>query len=99
MQLHMRRPGRSPSIDAEALALKALSYLADDPQRLGAFLAATGLGPESVRAAASDPGFLPAVLDHLIGNETALLEFAAAEQIDPAAVVTARNALAGAQRH
>jgi hypothetical protein len=93
MQLNRQRPGRPSSIDAEALAVKALSYLAEDPGRLGAFLAETGLGPENVRAAASDADFLPAVLDYLIGNEAVLLEFAAGEGLDPSAVVAARDAL------
>jgi hypothetical protein len=92
------RPTKPTPADAEALALAGLSFLAADPERLGAFLAETGLGPENVRAAASAPGFLPAVLDYLIGNEPALLEFAAEQGLDPARIVAARNALPGAPR-
>jgi hypothetical protein len=96
--LRSRTTGKVTPVDAEALAVQALSFLAAEPERLGAFLAETGLGPESVRAAASAPGFLSAVLDHLIGNEALLLDFAASRDLDPAAVVKAREVLPGARR-
>ena len=43
---------------AEALAIAALTFIAEEPERLGRFLALTGIGPESLRAAAREPGFL-----------------------------------------
>lgn len=86
---------RPSAAEAEALAVAALSFLAEEPDRLSAFMAETGLGPENVRAAASTPGFLPAVLDYLIGNETVLIEFAAHQGIDPSAIPSARAALPG----
>ena len=95
MQLRTRPTGKPAQAEAEALAIQALSYLAAEPERLGAFLAETGLGPESVRAAAATPGFLPAVLDYLIGKESMLLEFAAEHGVDPANIVAARRALPG----
>ena len=55
----------------------------------------TGLEPENIRAAAETPSFLPAVLDCLIGNEPMLLDFAADQGIDPAAIPAARAALPG----
>ena len=55
---------------AEELAISALSFLAEDPETLGRFLGATGLGPETLRAAATEPGFLVAVLEHLMGDES-----------------------------
>jgi hypothetical protein len=60
-------------------------------------MAETGLGPENMRAAANTPTFLPAVLDYLIGNEAALLDFAADRGIDPSAIPAARAALPGAR--
>ena len=45
---------------AENLAIQALGFLAGDPERLGAFLAATGIGPETIRKAAAEPRSLPA---------------------------------------
>jgi len=83
--------------EAEALAVAALSYLATDPERLGTFLGETGLDPESIRSAAGGPGFLPAVLDYLLGREDILLAFAEEQSIDPASVASARRALPGAR--
>lgn len=96
MQLRTRPTAQPTPAEAETLAVEALSYLAAEPERLGAFLAETGLGPESMRAAAAAPGFLPAVLDYLIGKETMLLDFSAEHGLDPAGIVAARQALPGA---
>ena len=62
---------------AEGVALQALAFLAEDAQRLGNFLALTGLGPEDLRAQAREPQLLAAVLDHLMREESQLLMFAA----------------------
>ena len=87
---------RSPSFeDAETLALRALGFLAAEPERLEPFLATTGLGPATLRAAASDPGFLAAVLDHIGGSDSLLLEFAANLGVAPEAVAQARERLSG----
>jgi len=90
-----RRRGKPSRDEAEILAVAALSFLAEDPERLGRFLAVTGLEPENLRKAAGTPGFLPGVLDHLIGDETLLLDFAAQQGIDPAEVPAARAMLPG----
>jgi hypothetical protein len=68
---------------AEIVALQALAFLAEDAQRLGTFLALTGLGPEELRAQAREPHLLAAVLDHLLRNESQLLVFAAEYKIAP----------------
>ncbi len=81
--------------DAETLALRALGFLASEPDRLEPFLAATGLGPATLRAAASDPGFLAAVLDHISGSDSLLLEFAGNLGISPDLVGQARARLSG----
>lgn len=77
--------------DAESLAIKALAFLAGDPERLGRFLAITGLGPETIRKAASNPGFLAAVLDYLSSDETLLVTFAANAGVAPEKVSQARS--------
>ena len=69
--------------------------LAGEPERLGRFLALTGIGPESIRAAAREPRFLLGVLDHLAGEEPLLLAFAAENAISPSAVMQARDTIAG----
>ena len=65
------------------------------PEQIGRFLALSGIGPESLRAAAREPGFLLGVIDFVGGDEKLLLAFAADRGIDPAAVGNARAALAG----
>jgi hypothetical protein len=83
---------------AEALAIAALSFLANDEDRLGAFLALSGLGPESLRSAAGEPQFLLGVLDHVVSDEKLLLDFAEHEGVDPFDVTRARHALEGPYR-
>ena len=80
---------------AEALAIAALGFIAAAPERLGRFLAMTGIGPASIRAAARAPHFLAGVLDHVAGDERLLLAFAAQNEIDPNEVSRARDMLAG----
>ena len=80
---------------AEALAIQALNFLATEPERLGRFLALSGLGPESIRAAATESGFLAGVLAHLGEDETLLVAFAAEAGVKPAEVDRARRLLAG----
>jgi hypothetical protein len=79
---------------AEDIAIKALTFLTSDPERLARFLALTGLGPETIRAAASTPGFLKAVLDHVAGQEDLLLSLADEMGTRPETVVEARRLLA-----
>ena len=83
---------------AETMAIAALSFLAEEPDRLGAFLALSGIGPESLRAAAGEPHFLAGVLEHVVSDEKLLLDFAAHQGIDPFDVTRARQALAGPPR-
>ncbi len=79
---------------AEQLAIAALGFIAGEPERLGRFLALTGIGPESIRAAAREPNFLLGVLDHVAGDESLLLAFAQHAEVDPDEVARARDALA-----
>src|SRR3954464_14664394 len=81
---------------AEALAVAALAFLASEPEHLGDFLAATGVGPDDIRNASRDPNFLAGVLDHFSGNEPLLIAFAQQQGIDPTEVERARAELGGA---
>jgi hypothetical protein len=83
---------------AETLAIQALTYLAGEPERLARFLALTGIGPDSLRAAAREPSFLAGVLDHLASDEALLTQFAAQAQVDPLAVAEARATLSPKER-
>jgi hypothetical protein len=80
---------------AEALAIAALSFLAAEPEQLGRFLAMSGIGPEHIRDAAREPGFLVGVLDHFANDEALLVAFSRDAGVDPAAVGRARAALGG----
>jgi hypothetical protein len=77
---------------AETLAIQALAFLAEEPERLDAFLSVTGVTAESIREAADEPGFLAGVLEHMLGDENLLIAFADSAGIDPAAVARAHNA-------
>jgi Protein of unknown function (DUF3572) len=80
---------------AQGLAVAALGFIAAEPERLGRFLALSGIGPDSIRAATREPQFLAGVLDHITSDERLLLAFAAENDIDPETVMRARDALAG----
>ena len=97
-----RRPTRTEKSDlaaredgASALAIVALSFIAEDPERLGRFLALSGIGPDSLRAAAREPGFLLGVLEHVTGDEALLLALSNSTGIDPEDIARARDVLAG----
>ena len=90
---------RTPSPDPEALAIEGLSFLATDAERLGRFMAMSGIEPDTLRAAAGEPGFLVAVLDHLLADESLLLAFAANAGHAPERIATARARLAGPSGH
>jgi hypothetical protein len=100
---HYAGSNKSTSADrreaATTLAIAALNFLAGEPERLERFLALTGLGPQSLRAAAREPGFLLGVLDHVASDETLLLAFADESEIDPQDVGRARDALAERPGH
>jgi hypothetical protein len=97
----MQRQSRGGKLDRrsqtqpEELAVAALGFLAGEPERLGRFLALSGLGPESLRAAARQPEFLAGVLNHMLGDEKLLLAFAQHAEIDAEEVARAQRALSG----
>ncbi len=78
------------------LAIQALAFIAEEPERLAGFLAATGLTAAGIRDAARQPDFLAGVLEHMLGDEILLLAFADSAGIDPAAIARARGR---ARRH
>jgi Protein of unknown function (DUF3572) len=80
---------------ASALAIMALTFIAEEPERLGRFLALSGIGPESIRDAAREPGFLLGVLDHVASDEALLVAFAGHSGFDPEDIGRARDVLAG----
>ena len=92
-QIERQEYFESQVADAEVLAVQALSFIAADPERLGRFLAVSGIGPDQIRAAAREPHFLAGVLDHMAADERLLLAFAGQRGFDPGDIVRARQAL------
>ena len=52
------------------LAIQALTFIAEEPERLNRFLEMTGLSLGEIRAAAGAPGFLAGILEHMVGDES-----------------------------
>lgn len=97
MVTHPFRPGRLTPERASEIAVEALSFLASDPERIGGFLAQSGLAPGELRQASANPGFLPAILDYLCADEAILREFSAESRHAPETVDAARQILHGPQ--
>lgn len=89
-----RTPPRLGVEDAQAVALKALAFLAGDDALLSRFVALTGCGLDDIKARMADNGFLAAVLDFLLADEPSLLAFAEAEDLAPETPMLARQKLA-----
>ena len=81
---------------AEELALKALTFLAEDTDRLVRFLSLTGTTPDSLRAGAGQPQMLAAVLGHLLEDERLLVAFANEKALDPTSIAPAHALLSRA---
>lgn len=84
------------SSKAEAIAIEALGFIANDPDLLPRFLALTGISASDIRLAAREPGFLAGVLDFVLAHEPTLMAFSEATGTDPALVARARLRLPGA---
>jgi hypothetical protein len=94
-----RFPGRGlgqtgvPTQDAAAaLAIEALSYIANDPEHVSRFLALTGIDPGAIRTAAREPSFLAGVLEYVCADERLLIACAGHAGVLPAAIEKARLA-------
>jgi Protein of unknown function (DUF3572) len=90
-----RGNGEARAEAAASLAIVALGYLAGDAEHLDRFLALTGIGPDQIRKAAAEPGFLAGVLDYVAGNEALLRAVAAHAGVVPEEIDRARQALSG----
>ena len=81
--------------EAETIALRALGFMAEDEDRIGAFMGETGIAPDDLRDHAASPAVLTAVLDYLTRDESLLLMFAANADIAPEKITPACALLAG----
>ncbi|WP_299814332.1 DUF3572 domain-containing protein [uncultured Roseibium sp.] len=83
--------------EAQGIATEALLQLSRDPEQVGRFLAMSGIGPEVIREAAQEPGFLAGVLEFYMMDEALLLAFCENAGVRPTMMAAARYALAGGQ--
>ena len=59
--------------EAETVALSAFAFITSDEERMSRFLAVSGLQPDTIRSAASQPGFFAGILDYVASDEPLLL--------------------------
>ena len=80
---------------AEEFSARVLGWLAQDPDRIGSFLAWSGESPSGLRDRLADPGFWLAVLDFLMLDEAQLLAACADLGVPPQTPMQSRAALPG----
>jgi hypothetical protein len=93
----MKKTRHNPKEVAEIVAIQALSFVAGEPERLGLFLSETGIGPETLRSAATDPQFLVSVLDFVLRDDETVKAFCAVSELHPTNIAAARQALGDPQ--
>jgi len=91
--LRLKKPIQNPREVAEIVAIQAFSFIAGEPERLGLFLAESGIGPETLRHAAADPRFLASVLDFVMRDDATVKAFASTSQLHPTNIAAAHQAL------
>jgi hypothetical protein len=89
----LKKSVQNPREVAEIVAVQALSFIAGEPERLGTFLAESGIGPETLRTAAADPRFLASVLDFVMRDDATVKAFADASKLHPTNIAAARQVL------
>jgi hypothetical protein len=89
----LKKPVHNPKEVAEIVAVQALGFIAGDPERLGLFLAESGIGRETLRTAAADPQFLASVLDFVLRDDATVKAFANVSQLHPTNIAAAREVL------
>ncbi len=93
MTLSTGRRGGMQRDEADAIALQGLAFLAEEQVRMARFLAVTGTDPADLRARVGTQELNCAVLEHLAGDESLLLVFAASTGIAPDRIAPAIAAL------
>jgi hypothetical protein len=83
-------------IAAETLGLRALAWLVAKPEALEKFLGISGLDGPDLRARASEPEMLAAVLDYILMSEPLVVEFCESEGVAARELHSARRVLVGA---
>ncbi len=78
---------------AENVAVAAFSFITGDEERLSRFLAVSGLRPDTIRDAASSPGFLSGILDYVVSDEPLLIALAQELDAKPEHIALAHQTL------
>jgi hypothetical protein len=89
----LRKPTHNPREVAEIVAVRALAFIASDAERLGVFLAESGIGPDTLRSSAANPQFLAHVLEFIMRDDATVKAFAASSQLHPTNIAAAHQAL------
>ncbi|WAJ31185.1 DUF3572 domain-containing protein [Antarcticirhabdus aurantiaca] len=84
----------SAGVDAQAVGIEALNFIAEDPKLFQRFLDLSGLEVGQLRAEAAKPAFFVGLLDFILAYEPTTMDFANRAGLDPAAVQVARDKLA-----
>lgn len=79
--------------DAETVAIQAIAFISADDVLLSRFVTLTGCGLDVLRDRVSDPEFLGAVLDFVLGDEACVVAFAEQSGLHPEAASLARRML------
>ncbi len=86
---------KSGQESAETLAAQALSWIAEDTDRLNAFMAMTGAAPADLMRDAAKPAFLGTVLDYILTEDTLVIAFCDTRGLPYTAPMQARAVLSG----
>jgi hypothetical protein len=82
---------------AETLAAQAFSWVAEDADRLNAFMAMTGASPADVVANAASARFLGTVLDFILTEDRLVIQFCDSCALPYTSVMQARAVLPGGE--
>lgn len=88
-----RNVGAITREEAEAIAVRALAFIAQDADLLRRFIGVTGIEAGQMREAAREPGFLAGVLQFILAHEPTLTRFCEECAVSPASVAAALPAL------
>ena len=80
---------------AEAVALQAIAFIAEDDALLARFIALSGCGADDIRRRIGDRNFLTGVLDFILADEATVLAFASHGHLSADLPLRARQVLSG----
>ncbi len=78
---------------AEDMAIKALSFIGEDDDRMYRFFSLTGFDSNNIAEMIKDTAFQAGILDYLLSHEPDLIDFAKWANIDPMLPMQIRHML------